>query len=157
MDEYVSNPNPDVQHAITSALCSTHDPKVASQLVQWGMHDFNVIRPQDIDHWFAYLIRNQFTREIAWKWLVGRWDDLVKQFGDSKKMEYFIWYVSRPISSPAWQKRHKSFFEPMLSDVSLKRNILISFSEIEARVAWRKRDETKIKQWLSTNVKAPAK
>lgn len=149
MQEYTSSPNPDVQSAITSALCATYDTKTAKQVVKWGMENFDIIRPQDIDHWFAFLMRNQFTREIAWEWFVSNWARLVKQFGSTKKMEYFVWYASRPISTPKWQKRHKDFFEPLRKDVSMRRNIDISFAEIEARVAWRKRDETKIKAWLS--------
>lgn len=148
MNEYTNSPNPDVQHAIISALCSTKDAKVAQEIVKWGMCDDDIIRPQDIDYWFAYLVRNHYTREVAWQWLQDRWPHLSDLFGDGKKMEYFIWYASRPISSPEWQKRYKEFFEPKLSDVSLKRNILISFSEIQARVDWRKREEPELNKFF---------
>ncbi|HSX53344.1 MAG TPA: M1 family metallopeptidase [Patescibacteria group bacterium] len=157
MDEYVSSPNPDIQQAIISALCSTRDPKVAKLIVKWGMYNDDIIRPQDIDHWFVYLMRNPHTREVAWEWLVDRWPHLMKLYGDGKKMEYFIWYASRPISSPVWQKRYKEFFEPKTSSISMKRNILISFSEIQARVDWRKRDQSKITSWLESYAKTSGK
>ena len=153
MAEYLSSPNPDVQQSIASALCSTRDPKIAKQIVKWGMYDDNIIRPQDIDHWFAFLMRNRHTRDIAWEWFLDRWSHLMELYGGGKKMEYFIWYASHPLSSADWQKRYKQFFEPKVEDVSMKRNILISFSEILARVDWRRRDEPKITQWLKTNTK----
>lgn len=153
MQEYQESNNPDVQSAITAALCSTRDPKVAKQIVDWGMNDDNVIRPQDIDHWFAYLMRNRYTRAIAWDWFVKRWPHLVKQFGGGKKMEYFIWYSSRSITSPEWYKKYRKFFESKLKEPSLKRNIAISFAEIEARLDWRKRENQSIIDWLITEFK----
>ncbi len=152
--EHQTSANPDVQSAIAAALCSTRDPKVAQQIVDWGMYDDKIIRAQDIDHWFAYLMRNHYTREVAWKWLNDRWPYLLSQFGEGKKMEYFIWYASRPIASLDWQKRYKAFFEPKAEDVSMKRNILISLAEIQARLDWRKRDEAKIKVWLKGQSKS---
>ncbi len=153
MDEYLSSQNPEVRSSITAALCATRDPKVARQIVEWGMNNDEIIRPQDIDHWFAYLMRNRHTRQVAWDWLVDRWPHLLKLFGDGKKMEYFIWYASRSISSPEWYKKYRKFFEPMLNDASMKRNILISFAEIEARIAWRQRERDNILAWLKAVTK----
>ena len=150
MREYLANNNPDVQSSITAALCSTRDTKVAREIVKWGMENFKVIRQQDIDRWFAYLLSNYYTREVAWQWLTDNWGRLTKAFGEGKKMEYFIWYAARPIATKEWQKRFVEFFEPMLADISLKRNILISFSEIQARVDWRERDFADIKKFFSS-------
>lgn len=152
-NEYQSSHNPDVQQAIVAALCSSKDKKVIKQIIDWGMNDDSIIRPQDIDAWFAYLMRNPYGRDQVWQWLQKRWPHLMELFGHGKKMEYFIWYASKPITSPPWQKHYKEFFEPQLDNVSLKRNILISFSEIDSRVKWRQRDEAKITFWLKNNVK----
>lgn len=147
--EYETSHNPDVKDCIAAALCSTRDKAVGKAIIDWGMFNERIIKPQDIDHFFAYLMRNRHTRELAWQWLHDRWPYLAKQFGEGKKMEYFIWYASRPISSPDWQRRYKEFFESMLADVSLKRNIAISFAEIEARVAWRTREESLITAYFA--------
>jgi aminopeptidase N len=148
MKEYETSNNPDVKDCIAAALCSTRDESVGKQVIDWGMFDDTVVKPQDIDHFFAYLIRNRHTRDLAWQWLADRWEYLSKQFGEGKKMEYFIWYASRPMSTPAWQKRYIEFFEPKMSELSLKRNIQISFSEIQARVDWRKREEPLLREYF---------
>ncbi len=152
MKEYETTNNPDVKECIAAALCSTKDPKVGKQVIGWGMIDERVIKPQDIDHFFAFLMRNRHTRDLAWKWLSDRWGYLAKQFGEGKKMEYFIWYASRPISSPDWQKKYVEFFEPKISEKSLERNIKVSFSEIQARVDWRKREEPQIRKYFQQNL-----
>lgn len=148
MDEYESSGSPDVKECIAAALCSTKNPVVAQQIIDWGMKDFSVVKPQDIDHFYAFLMRNYHTRALAWQWLTGHWDMLTKQFGEGKKMEYFIWYASRPVSTPEWQKRYKAFFDPKINDLSLQRNIRISYSEIQARVDWRKREEPQLVKYF---------
>jgi aminopeptidase N len=148
MDEYESSPNPDVKQAICVALCSTRDVNVAKRLIEWGLSEHGAVRQQDIDHWFAYLMRNYRTRALAWDWLVGNWDSLLKLFAGSKHMEYFIWYSSGPLSTRVWQAKFKKFFEPKIKEPSLKRNIQIALGEIAARVAWRTREEEQLKKYL---------
>ncbi len=138
--EYQASVNPDVQQAITAALCSTRDPIVAKRLIAWGLSEKGVVRQQDIDHWFAYLMRNVYARELAWDWLVESWDRLLKLFGGGKHMEYFVWYASGPLSTPPWQAKFTKFFEPKTSEMALQRNIHIAYGEIATRVAWRQRD-----------------
>jgi aminopeptidase N len=150
MKEYQSSHNPDVQQAIAPALCSTRDKAVAKRLIEWGMSPQGAVREQDIDHWFAYLMRNYHTRELAWQWLVDNWEYLTKAFGGGKHMEYFIWYSSGPLSSPEWQAKFKQFFEPKIDELTLRRNIQIALSEIAARVAWRQREEKQLKAYFKS-------
>lgn len=148
MKEYETSPNPDVQQAIAVALCSTKDSRVASQIIKWGLSDKGVIRQQDIANWYAYLMRNHCTRDQAWEWFIDSWDRLTNLFGGGKHMEYFVWYSAGPLSTPTWQSKFKKFFESKMNEPGAKRNILISFSEIEARVEWRKREEKLLKDYF---------
>lgn len=151
MTEYHSSHNPDVRENIAGALCSTRDTTVAKRLIEWGLSENGIVGQQDIDHWFAYLLRNYRTRELAWDWLVSSWERLLKLFGGGKHMEYFIWYSSGPLSTPAWQVKFKEFFEPKTSEPALKRNIMIAFSEIAARVDWREREEKQLKAYFKNS------
>jgi len=139
--EYSSTHNPDVQQAITVALCSTRDTKLAEKIIKWGLSKDGAVRQQDIDYWFAYMMRNYRTRDLIWQWFVSSWEDLSKLYSGGKHMEYFIWYAAGPLSTPEWQKKFHEFFSSKVNEPSLKRNINISYSEIEARVNWRKREE----------------
>lgn len=149
MTEYVDSPNPDVQQAIAVALCSVRDEKLARKLINWGLKEGGAVRPQDISHFYAFLMRNYYTRDLAWQWLVDNWGRLHKMFAAGKYMEYFIWYTSGPLSTPEWQARFNEFFKPKESEVALQRNIQIAYSEIDARVAWRKRENAKLKQFFN--------
>lgn len=154
MDEYVQSPNPDVKEAIALALCSTRQTKDAKEIIRWGLSKNGTVRPQDIGHWFAYLMRNSDTRELTWNWMVDGWTDLMELFESGKSMEYFIWYSSSPLSTPEWQKRFEKFFTPQMSKPALKRNIQIALSEIAVRVEWRQREEQSLKAYLKKAVKS---
>ncbi len=121
MQEHENTANPDVQESICIGLCGTRDSKVAARIMKWALGPGGVVKPQDIGHWFAYLIRNRHSRELAWQWMVDDWDRLLELFGSGKYMEYFIWYSSGPLSTPQWQARHRKFFEPKLVQPLLKR------------------------------------
>ncbi len=151
--EYETSHNPDVQQSIALALCSTKDAKVAERLIDWGLRKDGPIRQQDITHWFAYLMRNHYTRELIWDWFTSSWDMLADLFAGGKHMEAFVWYSAGPMSTKQWQSKFINFFKPKLSEPGLKRNINISFSEIEARVEWRNREEPLLKKYFKEYAK----
>jgi aminopeptidase N len=146
MKEYETTQNSELQESIAAALCSTRDEAVAGKLIQWGLKPkTGVIRQQDLTHWFVYLMRNFYTRQLAWDWMVGSWDYLMELFGGGKHMEYFVWYAAGALSTPDWQQKFTDFFEPKISDVAMARNIKIAINEIAARTEWRQREEANLK------------
>jgi aminopeptidase N len=150
MKEYVESPSPDVQQSIASALCSTKNNDVAKQIIKWGLSKNGVVRQQDYDHWFAYLMRNHYTRELAWEWFTSSWDRLIDMFSGGKHMEYFIWYSAGPLSTREWQSKFESFFKPKINIPGLKRNINIAFSEIDSRCEWRSRAENSLIDYFNS-------
>ncbi len=149
IEQYRTDPNPDVQLAIASGLTNTRDAKVGDYIIAEALGEKGFVRPQDIFRWYAYLMRNRHTRTSAWKWLTSNWDRLEKLFGDSKSFDYFIVYSASPINTRAGQKQFNEFFESKKKIVALKRNIVIAQSEIKARVAWREREEKAIASFFS--------
>lgn len=148
--EYPKALNPEVQLAICSALTHTRDKAAAKQIIESALGENGFVRPQDIFRWYAYLMRNSHTRELAWDWLTDSWPRLEEMFGDSKSFDHFVVYSAATLNTPEWEKKFKTFFEPKQNILVLERNIKVAFSEIEARVAWRKREEPEIKRYLAT-------
>lgn len=148
--QYKSEHNPDVQLAICAGLASTKSPAVGRYIIKEALGEGGFVRQQDIFRWYAYFMRNRHTREFAWEWLKSSWDRLEKLFGDSKSFDYFVVFSAGPISTRDWQKEFVDFFTPKMSVVALERNIKIALSEIEARIAWRDREEPKIKSYFKS-------
>ncbi len=148
MQHYQTTANADLQHALSGALTATKDPKVAAHIIDKALGPKGFVRQQDTFRWFAYLMRNHHTREVAWQWLTSSWDRLEKTYGGSKSFDYFVLYSASPLNTAQWQKRFEEFFKPKTSIVVLKRNIQVALAEIPARVAWRTREEPKIKAYF---------
>lgn len=148
---YKTTNSSDLQNDICSALASTKSERRAKELAAI-LTDTNTVRPQDIFRWFAYLMRNRYTRETTWEWMVENWAWIEVALGSGKSYDYFPLYGARFVSTKEWLKKYKDFFEPKRSVLALERNIDVGIDEIEAKIAWRKRDEAKIKAWLQKNV-----
>ncbi len=140
IEKYKSTVDPDLQSSISGGLCSTKSEKVAKQLIDEAMSEGGFVRQQDIFRWYAYLMRNKYTRLLAWEWLTASWPRLEKMYGGGKSMDHFVVYSSAPMQTKDWQKKFDDFFDPKINDVSLSRNIKVAKSEIQARIDWRTRE-----------------
>jgi aminopeptidase N len=149
IEQYKTSHNPDLQLAIASALTHTKDIKVAEKLIAEGISKGGFVRAQDIFRWFAMLMRNQHTRQLAWDWMVKNWNFIEEEFGRSKSLDHFVVYSAGPLHTKEWQKKFVDFWSPKQSQVVLQRNIKVAFSEIEARVAWHNRDLPALKKYFS--------
>lgn len=151
LDVYTTNNDPEIKHAIRAALCSTKSPKTASSLLSEGLKKDGFVRPQDYFYWTAYLLRNKYTREVTWQWLVDNWQYLDELFSGGKSLDNFIQYAAAPMQTTDWLKRFCDFFDPMLEQPALARNIKIAKNEISARIEWHSRDLPKLQKYFSSN------
>jgi aminopeptidase N len=149
--EYKSSQNPDIQMSIAAALTHTKDPKIANRLLEEGLGAEGFVRMQDIFRWFAYLMRNRHTRDLAWDWLTSSWQRLEKDFGGGKSLDHFVVYSAAPLHDKKWQKKFKNFWEPKREQIALKRNITVALSEIDSRTTWYNRDLPKLTEYFSNN------
>lgn len=149
MKKYQETSNPELKSSICAAVTDVRNEKLGRQIIDQAIAEGGFVRPQDIFRWYAYLMRNQYSRKAAWDWLTNDWDRLEKLFDGSKMMDYMPVYAAGPLSTPEWEKKYKDFFNPLLSNIQLERNIKIGLAEIAARVAWRKHEEPKLKEYFS--------
>ena len=148
LDAYTSA-SPDLQLDITGALSSTKQPAAAKKILERAVGPKGFVRDQDLMRWIALFMRNHYVREIAWQHLVDNFVWFDKVLGPSKAYDYLPVYCAGVITTEDWQQRYVDFFTPLLSNKAMEKNIKIGMADIEARVAWRKRDEAKIKQFLA--------
>ncbi len=149
---YQASHNPDIQMSICAGLSRSKDTKQIALIFEKALGEDGFVRPQDIFRWFAYLMRSRYSRDAAWEWITTSWPRLEKMFGDSKSFEYFVVYSAASLNTPEWEKKFHDFFDSMLNNIILRRNIKVAHGEIAARVAWRTRDEPLLKKYLSASV-----
>jgi aminopeptidase N len=133
MDTYQNTPSAELKEDIMAAMTATRDPEVAARLLA-DCKNAEIVRPQDVSPWFIYLVRNRFTRTVAWDWLRNSWDWVLATYGGDKSFDEFPRYAASGLMTGEQLAEYKAFFEPMLGDPSLTRTITMGISEITARL-----------------------
>jgi aminopeptidase N len=134
-----TTPNSDLKSDACDALTATRNPAWASELLA-RLKDAKLVKPQDADRWLVYLLRNRFTRDTAWQWMVDNWQWLEDTYKSDKSYDYLPRYAASCVNTREYQQKFKDLFESKVGQVLLKRNITIGFEEIENRVSWLERD-----------------
>ncbi len=134
-----STNNSELQSDICDALTDTKDPSVAAQLLV-RLKDSKLVKPQDVDRWLIYLMRNRYTRDVAWQWMVDNWAWLEETFGNDKTYDYLPRYAASVVSTRAYEKKFHDLFDSKINQPILKRNITLGGEEIATRLAWLERD-----------------
>lgn len=148
LTQYPTIRNAELQQDVCNALASTRDV-TAIKVLQGKLKDPEFVRLQDFDRWIIYLLRNRKARTTTWNWFTNNWTWIEENFGSDKSYDHYPRYAGRVFSTQAWLDKYIAFFEPLKSEVSLKRNIELGVEEISARITWRQRDEQALKDWLS--------
>ncbi len=140
---------PDLQHDIASALASTRDPVLAKKIMSKAFGPKGIVRDQDVMRWLVIFLRNHYIRETSWAYLVDNFEWFDAVLSPGKQYDYLPTYCASMITTLEWKKKYDKLFEPLKSRKELQKNILIGESDIAARIAWRNRDEAKIKKFLT--------
>ena len=139
--------NSDLKSDACDALTATRDPKHAKQLLA-RLKDANLVKPQDVDRWLVYLLRNRYTRSTAWDWMVANWQWLEDTFKNDKSYDYLPRYAASCVNTREYQQKFRDLFESKQDQLLLKRNIQLGFEEIETRVAWLERDLSSVQAFF---------
>jgi aminopeptidase N len=140
-------PNSDLKADAMSGLTSTRDNDTALRLLD-RLKDASLVKPQDADYWIFYLLRNRYTRETTWQWMVNEWPWIIATYAHDKSYDDFPRYAAGICNTQAWQQRYTDFFAPKRNELELERNINIGLSEISTRVNWLVRDLRSVQQFF---------
>ena len=139
--------NADLKSDATGALTATRDAERGKQLLG-RLKDAKLVKPQDVDHWLVYLLRNRYTRNVAWDWMVDNWQWLEETFSNDKTYDYLPRYAASCVNTREYQQKFRDLFESKQDQVLLKRNIQLGFEEIATRIAWLERDLASVQQFF---------
>jgi aminopeptidase N len=142
---YQSLDSADEKDEIAAELTATRDPDRIKQLLEILKSD--KVRAQDAPTWFAWLLRNRYATDTAWRWLQDNWQWVESNYATDKSLERFPRYAAMVFSYPDELRQFQEFFEPKLN-IALERPVTLGIEEIKGRVAWRKKNELPVKDWL---------
>ena len=140
--------NGDLQSDICDALTATRSSKWAAELLA-RLPDGKLTKPQDVDRWLVYLLRNRYTRETAWQWMVDNWQWLEDTFSNDKSYDYLPRYAATCVTTREYETKYREFFEPKTNQPLLRRNIELGIEEISTRLAWLERDLSEVQKFFN--------
>ncbi|MEI6053957.1 MAG: M1 family metallopeptidase [Candidatus Saccharibacteria bacterium] len=130
---YKTTSSAELQQDINAGLTSTKDKTIIKKLLLL-LKDSSIIRTQNTSRWIIYLIRNKFSRNMAWDWVRQNWGWIKETFGSDKSYDDYPQYIASALSNRIQLKEYRDFFEPLMDDPKLSRVIKMGITEINNRV-----------------------
>jgi len=137
--EHRTTSSSDLQDDITAGLTATKDKVLIERFIN-TFTDKTFIRPQDLFHWFIYLIRNRHGREMTWTWMTENWAWIEKTYAGDKSYDNFVRYSASALGTHEWLRRYEAFFDDKRSITALARAIELGVADITVRADWFDRD-----------------
>ena len=132
---------------IAAALTSTRNKVVIEKLLEL-LKDTSLIRTQDFIHWYVWLFRNRYGRELTWLWTRDNWEWVARTFKGDSHYDMLPRYVAGSLITKKHFKEFKEFFGPLESEIALSRNITIGYTELEGIVTLLETDGPKVRKAL---------
>lgn len=147
LEWYKTTTSADERINLCAGITSIREGELARETLK--LLTTKTVKLQDIFYWFIYFIRNRYTREAAWDWMVENWGWIVDKFsGDISDYGAFPKYAASAFGTRQELEMYKEFFEPKLSEIGIARTIQLGMEDIEIRVLWRERDLKTVADFL---------
>jgi len=130
---YKVETNSELRDDIASALTSTRDPQIIIRLAAL-LKDSKFIRLQDFSHWFVWLLRNRYGRNVMWQWTRDNWEWIDRTFKADSHYDMLPRYIAAALVTRKQLEEYKTFFAPLESEIALIRNITIGYTELDGTV-----------------------
>lgn len=147
LEIYGSSASGHLKDDICSGLTSAKQPDQISLILE-TLTNKEVIRPQDIYQWFAYMVRSRYGKEATLKWMISSWDWIVDTFQGDKSYDNFPRYAAAGATTRQYYEVYHDFFEPKKTIPALTRTIEIGETEILGRLELIERDGDAVRSRL---------
>ena len=148
ISKHQSTTSSELKEDLAASITSTKNPEVIEMLLKNVLKDQSIVRPQDFMRWFVWLLRNRYARTETWKWGQSEWAWMKETFGGDKSYDAFPRYIASCLSTAPQLKEYTEFFSPMLSDITLKRNIELGIVELGSKIDHISRDGDAVRRAL---------
>ncbi|MCL2451900.1 M1 family metallopeptidase [Candidatus Saccharibacteria bacterium] len=149
LDIYKSTADAELKQDICAALTSTHDQSQIDEIVGF-LDRVDIVRPQDVFTWYAYMLGNRRARPKIWGWVRASWPWIIQTFSGDKSYDLFPRYAGQRLQTRAELAEFDEFFTPLKSEPALTRAIDVGHGDIAARVEWLERDRDAVLEKLKS-------
>lgn len=144
---YAKTHNSELQEQLSASLTCTRNPVVIERLLSL-LKDTSLIRPQDFLHWFIWLLRSRYSREMAWQWSKENWAWIEETFKSDMNYDSYPRYVASCLLTRHHLEEYLKFFTPLRAQRNLVRNIDVGITELKGRIEHIERDGAAVRKAL---------
>ena len=143
LDNYKICHAADLRQDIAAGLTAARDADQIATLIDL-LDKTEIIKPQDVFYWFAWLLGNRYARAAAWQWCRDRWPWIAATFGGDKSFDMFPRLVGQILRTKDELREFRTFFAPLRREPALRRAIDVGATDIAARAKWIARDRAAV-------------
>lgn len=137
---------PGERTALAAALCSFESSSLANKSLGYIIPH---VKLQDAMYWIAYSLRNRHNKQLAWQWLQTNWQWISENYGAEKEIDYYLRFAANGFATKDHLKEYTEFFSS--ADIHGSTRAFEQGKEtIRWQAAWRERDASLLKDWLTS-------
>ena len=136
-----------IRDDIGAALAASEHSATIQKLLEASL-DKSIVRLQDTVSLAAQLLRNRRATDTAWSFYREHWDWFERETGNDKKYADLPRYMAAALFTEQHLAEFKDFFQPMMDQPALKRNIEVGIREIQERVDLIASEAPKVREYL---------
>lgn len=147
---YKTTGDQEEQTRITRALAQFKQPELAQRTLEFGLSD--EVRAADSIRPILGVVLNRYHGEQGWKFIQDNWQTIVKRYGQGGHLlTYFVDVIGGAFCTQDKADEVKTFFDSH-PYTGIERNVKQVIERIELKAAWRERDLTSVKSYLSNRL-----
>lgn len=143
---YRNSQDADLKLDLAVGLTSTTSRMDASVLLSAAVE--GLIKPQDVIYFVAYLLGNNHTRQLAWRWIRDNWSWIEQVFAGDMSYSDFIQIAGKQLQTPDELSEYDKFCAK-LNNSALARTITVGHNDITNRIQWIQRNQPALARLLS--------
>ncbi|MDG3142332.1 M1 family metallopeptidase [Streptococcus suis] len=147
IDYYVKTNDGNFKRQLASAVSYTKSEANLKTILGY-LKDKDVVKPQDLSTWYAFLLSQEFAQETVWNWATDNWEWIKSTLGGDMSFDAFVIIPARILKTQNMFEAYKTFFEPQLDDMAISRNISMGIKEISARLGLIRQDKAAVSEAL---------
>lgn len=147
LHDYTTTHSADLQIDLCSGITAIRSESGINTVLS-AITNHEIVRPQDVIRWFAFMIRNKYANEKTWHWMKEHWGWIEKTFGGDKSFDDFARYSAAGVMTHELLEDYKAFFMPLAELPTFQRVVPMGISEIEGRLETIERDGNAVRDAL---------
>lgn len=147
IDYYVKTNDGNFKRQLAAAVSYTKSEDHLNTILDC-LEDKDIVKPQDLSTWYAFLLSQEFAQETVWNWAMDNWEWIKSTLGGDMSFDAFVIIPARILKTQNMFEAYKTFFEPQLDDMAISRNISMGIKEISARLDLIRLDKAAVSEAL---------